>query len=430
MALNLLFLTRSFPPHHTARAIQIARLAAHLDHQIHVVCCGEDWREDHSIAPRIEARLSGLVRVPYTDDGVLARLERGVQNRFRMPDPYRRWALRAAKTIAERDLLVDCDALITFGEPMSDHLAGLALKAEHPRLPWLAHFSDPWADNPFRPQNLLSRFINRRFERRVIEAADALIFTSRETIELGLANYPPGWRAKAHVVPHAFDPALYPKVVPASGRFTLRHLGNFYGARSPRSLFRALALLGEQEPSLLSELAVELFGRGTEEAARLPELAPLPKGLVALHPPVSYTESLALMKGADLLLVIDAPAAKSVFLPSKLIDYVGAGRPILGITPPGAAAELIESLGGRVAAPDDAPAVARALSGCLRALRSKPSAEPWGDWRVRARYEAGAVAAAMARIIEATVAASTSADARTAASREAAPSFGKTAVRG
>jgi hypothetical protein len=43
---------------------------------------------------------------------------------------------------------------------------------------------------------------------------------------------------------------------------------------------------------------------------------------------VGYQESLKLMSEADALLVIDAPADQSVFLPSKLIDYIGAGRPI------------------------------------------------------------------------------------------------------
>ncbi len=431
MALTLLFLTRSFPPHHTARAIQIARLASHLDHRIHVVCCAEAWREDRSIAPGIEARLIGLTRVPYPEDrGVLARLERGMQNRLRVPDPYRRWASRAARVIAERALLRPCDALLTFGEPMSDHLAGLALKKERPNLPWLAHFSDPWADNPFRPENPLSRFLNRRLERRVIGGADALVFTSRETVELVMAKYPPAWGAKAHVVPHAFDPALYPKPEPTDGRFTLRYLGNFYGERLPRSFFRALALIGEREPRLLADLSVELVGRGTEVAAGLPELSALPKGLVTLRPPVSYAESLALMKGADLLLVIDAPATRSVFLPSKLIDYIGAGRPIFGVTPPGAAAEAIESLGGRVAASNDPPAIASALREWVHTLRSEPPAHPWGDPQVRARYDAQAVGKAIAQIIESMLATHSPADPAAVAPQEAASSLRKTAVHG
>jgi hypothetical protein len=69
---------------------------------------------------------------------------------------------------------------------------------------------------------------------------------------------------------------------------------------------------------------------------------------------VDYKTSLALMESADLLLVIDAPFDQSVFLPSKLVDYIGAQRPIFAITPPGTSAKLVSDLGGMVAHPKKA----------------------------------------------------------------------------
>ena len=94
------------------------------------------------------------------------------------------------------------------------------------------------------------------------------------------------------------------------------------------------------------------------------------------------------------------PAELSVFLPSKLIDYVGAARPVFGVTPPGAAAALVRRLGGRVADPSDAGAVAAGLKefvALLRARRGDPA--PWGDARVRRSFEATAVARAFAEIL-------------------------------
>ncbi len=43
----------------------------------------------------------------------------------------------------------------------------------------------------------------------------------------------------------------------------------------------------------------------------------------------------------------------SPFLPSKLIDYIGANKPIFGITSPGTAQKLIEEMGFLVAHPND-----------------------------------------------------------------------------
>ncbi len=67
-----------------------------------------------------------------------------------------------------------------------------------------------------------------------------------------------------------------------------------------------------------------------------------------------------------MLLVIDAPADDSLFLPSKLIDYLPLRRPILGLTPlRGASADLIRRLGYPVVAPDDEAAIAGQIEALL-----------------------------------------------------------------
>jgi glycosyltransferase involved in cell wall biosynthesis len=107
------------------------------------------------------------------------------------------------------------------------------------------------------------------------------------------------------------------------------------------------------------------------------------------------------MAESDLLLVIDGPDDLSVFLLSKLIEYIGAGIPIFGILPPGASANLVERLGGIVADPRDGAAVA---AGLLRALelarRHRESATPWGNAIVREEFHAKRVAANFARMLD------------------------------
>ena len=78
---------------------------------------------------------------------------------------------------------------------------------------------------------------------------------------------------------------------------------------------------------------------------------------------VSYLESLKYISNADVLLLIDAPSVgPSVFLPLKLIEYLGSGNPIFGITPlKGASANLIRKLGGIVTSPDDIDGIGKSI---------------------------------------------------------------------
>jgi len=107
------------------------------------------------------------------------------------------------------------------------------------------------------------------------------------------------------------------------------------------------------------------------------------------------------MAESDLLLVIDGPDDLSVFLLSKLIEYIGAGIPIFGILPPGASANLVERLGGIVADPRDIEAVAVALLRALElARRERKSTEPWGNADVRKELHAKRVAADFGRMLD------------------------------
>jgi glycosyltransferase involved in cell wall biosynthesis len=304
---------------------------------------------------------------------------------FRLPDPVR-GAVRKMVARAEAFGLGNYQALVSWSHWLSSHLAAFELKRRRPELPWLAHFSDPWADNPYNRYGPLLRSLNRRMERQVLAAADALTFTNQETVDLMLGKAPPAWRRKAHILPHAFDPDLYPPPTPrVPGLTVARHVGYFYGSRSPRPLCDALLALLQRAPAVLDNLMIELIGGIGRGIAPERELAALPPGLVQIRQPVDYRQSLALMRGADLLISIDAPAETSVFLPSKLIDYIGSERPILAITPRGAAAMVIDEIGGWRADPRDVEAIATALEQALAFARTSGN-KSFGSADVRARY--------------------------------------------
>jgi hypothetical protein len=96
------------------------------------------------------------------------------------------------------------------------------------------------------------------------------------------------------------------------------------------------------------------------------------------------------MASADLLLVIDSSDESSVSLPSKPVDHLEAGVPILVIVPPGVSASLIGCLCGRVANPASRkrwPAPWGAIDDCW-SRRASRAASSWGPEEVRAEYRA------------------------------------------
>jgi glycosyltransferase involved in cell wall biosynthesis len=100
------------------------------------------------------------------------------------------------------------------------------------------------------------------------------------------------------------------------------------------------------------------------------------------------------------LLLIDAPADESLFLPSKLIDYLPAAKPILALTPQrGASADVVRALGYPVIAPDDETGIAAAIEQLLTAKHDGRLSRSSQHDAVAAQYDIRRTAGAFAEIL-------------------------------
>jgi glycosyltransferase involved in cell wall biosynthesis len=411
--MRLLAISYMLPPALYPQAIQIGRILARLPAEIGAVSGAASLMAGGLDSdPEFDRRLAFRLEIPFRpalSGSALAIAKRFLPLYAAIPDEFRFWVAKAEAAVTtkldESDFLPDLVA--SFGEPMSDHLLGLRLKRRY-GLPWVAHFSDPWADSVFRRGQFLANAVNRRLEAQVIATADRIIFTSQETLDLVLRRYPDDLRYKMNVIPHGFDSKLYISPSAKPERIVVRYLGSLFGRRNPLPLFRALKTILEQEPALVAGVGFELIGPVSSWIARRPAYRALPQGLVRIVDTVPYRESLRLMAGADLLLVIDMPDEVSVFLPSKLIDYLGASVPIMGIVPPGASAALLKRLDAVIADPRKPSEIVAGLRRALAEARQRRRASepaPWGDPAIRAEYRIERTAAAFAEILRETVAA-------------------------
>jgi glycosyltransferase involved in cell wall biosynthesis len=399
---RVLLLTYAFPPMWVPEAaLSVKRMASIPNFEVDVICAepfGQWDGADHSLDALVSERFGSVERIEMPRWALRLPLGR-VGLLVRSPDELRFMNRRALRRLRARDLSRYA-AIVSWSQWHSVHLVGLRARRLPDAPAWIAHFSDPWVDNPLAPLRGLGARVNRRLEREVVQEADQLLVTSREALELFAASYGDRARRKAKILPHAFEPTLYPKDTARTrdGPFVVRYIGQFYGVRTPEPLFRALARLQSRAPEAVAGLRVEIVGRVEHGMLETAAARSLPQGLVTVRPPVNYAESLRLIADADLLLVIDAPIAESPFLPSKLVDYVGAARPVVGFTPPGPSATLIRRIGGWVANPDDAEATSAALMRGLEWLRANRDAE-FGDPHVRREYEAGRVGSRMGELI-------------------------------
>ncbi len=255
----------------------------------------------------------------------------------------------AAQTIKTHEIRL----IFSFANPMESNLLGVLLK-QRLGVRFVAHFSDPYADSPLKESSprQIRQMLAR--EKEVIEVSDRVVFVNDALRELVMRKYPPSWRAKSVVIPHCYDSALYPVATGSSNvSFTMSHVGAFYPGRQPEKFFAALSLLKQKRPEFEQAFKLQLIGgvnpySGYSQA----HLDGLIKGyglekMVVVLPMVDYATSLAWMVKSDSLLALDADLADSPFLPSKLIDYIGADRPIIAITPDKSPTwQVVTSLGG------------------------------------------------------------------------------------
>jgi len=403
---RLLLLSYAFPPAAVPEAFLSAKRLGNLPgFDVDVVCLelGPDMRADHSMDGYVAERFRQIekVRVPP----MLSRLVGGSTSAvLQIPgiyDAVNRKAFRAASGLLRTSRY---DAMVTWSQWHSIHLVGLALKKRFAKLPWIAHFSDPWVDNPFANYRSIRRAYDRHLERKVYESADILSLTSRESVDLVFVGPRAKYRDATIEIPHVFDPTLYPNVSPPqAGKLILRSLGAFYGVRSPEPLFQALALLRGRHSALSDQIVVELIGSVPKQFLESAALRSLPVDSVRVLPPINYLPSLGLMRSADLLLNIDAPFAHSPFLPSKLVDYIGAERPIFGITPPGTASRVIRDLGGWVSEPDKPERIADNLVTAAKFIEANRS-KRWGNPAVRNEYSSALVGPRFRQAVERAIA--------------------------
>ena len=265
------------------------------------------------------------------------------------------------------------DIIMTRSMPPESHKIGLEIKKINPNIKWIASFGDPIAENPYtkftitysspysikncakfrgiispkriirntvfkiRYQRLHRKFKHQdvKFQENIINNANYIIFNSTYQKDYMLRNFKEEVHSKAIILNHSFDKTLYNGTSKEKQKIEMAYIGHLDNIRSPYILLSAIQELNEENPDLADKVQFSFYGK-MADSDKLYIINNELTDIVKVKKPVSYMDSLKIMKESDWLLQIDANLSgilgKNIFFAAKLADYIGAGSKIFGIT--------------------------------------------------------------------------------------------------
>ena len=244
------------------------------------------------------------------------------------------------------------------------HMIGGTL-ARASRLPWVADFRDPMAQDGFPVDPAQWRRYDQ-IERRTIARASASVFAAPSALAEYRTRYP-SHADHMHLIENGYDDTLTTPDTGSAplnpGRLTVVHSGIVYPSeRDPSQLFEALAHLKASVPAQLDRLRLRFRGAVHEDLLHTLASRYGVEAFIEVCPLTDYRSATREMLAADGLLLLQASNCNQQ-IPAKFYEYLASRRPILTLADPaGDTAQGARSAGLDALAPlDDAAAIATLL---------------------------------------------------------------------
>ena len=254
------------------------------------------------------------------------------------------------------------DLLFSSFSPAAPHVAALQFCREIPT-PWIVDMRDEMSLNP--QSDATTRSYYAELEGQIAKHATALTSVSQPIVDYFKAAIP-GLREYVEIR-NGFDHEMLTGNYTFGETFTLLHAGSFYGSRKPGTLMRALVNL-DKNKALPPKW--KFICAGASRNFSIPDSI---KDHVEIQERVSQPESIALMRMADLNVLVQPPTGRRGVYTGKIFDYLSVLKPILAVVDSGdVAAELIlETNSGFVSEFSDVASIEANLLEAVRQWRDK-----------------------------------------------------------
>lgn len=223
------------------------------------------------------------------------------------------------------------DRLITVSIPFTCHMVGLNIKKYNPDILWIMDVGDPFYILDTTPVNnyKMYRRLNYLNEKKIISYTNIISVTTEALAKI-YRNVFPGSNKKIYVIPPLISLSnksdIENHIFIKKDKIRFVFMGTLYKTiRSPQfslQLFRRLL-----QTSLGDRLEMHFFGRNSDCTNSFELYKDLFNNKIFTHGLVDHNIALRAMKEADFL--INIGNTTSYQLPSKLVEYMSSGKPII-----------------------------------------------------------------------------------------------------
>ncbi len=188
----------------------------------------------------------------------------------------------------------------------------------------------------FPRKSLLQRSLTarlRNLETHTLHQAGRVVFTANSNRKAYLNAGLVCEEITEHV-PYFYDEDAFRQPGDVGKLFEIGYYGNFdfSGSRNPSTFLAALAGFLKRHPEAREQTRFTFHGAWLDTHNRLLDELNL-RDVCRIEKAVPYQEYLERLKQSPILLLVVAEA-HNLFMPSKIVDYFGARRPILAFVPP------------------------------------------------------------------------------------------------
>ncbi len=340
--MNVLFVSIAFPPKGDPESLQVLKYYTSLkkksDLNFSIITSKNPtlFMEPNADLKPFLSGYKELIELPIRENKYINFVKRKIKtNSLNYPDS--KFSFHKQTQFALSKIKHIPDVVYSRSFPLSSTILAYKL-VEHYNKPWVLHLSDPWIFKSKNDNDLENSEVwNIEWEEKCFQKAAVISLTSNKTIAFYKKKYPQ-FSEKFQFFPNVYDLSeLGPNLNPQNDnriKTQFLYTGGLTHERNPKFLLECLQELFTEQPDLMISSSFKFIGPKDSYVTNLFKEFSLP--FVENKGPVTYFESKEIQKDADILLILDAPITdpnKAVFFPSKLLDYMIIGKPILAISP-------------------------------------------------------------------------------------------------